>query len=591
VVVTFSFLYSSFIASTSHSIHQKASLHPRRYYIHRIHSSLRLTGRKNLLDASRLVLEMIQDHHSPNLVTINKILSTYSYIACPEDGERFFRKIRFPSLPTADSRSKNIGDVITYSAIMKGYADRGDYQSCLRLNEEMTNRQIEPNAISYTTLVMAYANARLPKNAEGVFREMIEKGIIPTITSYNALINCFLSNQLPLDAFRLFVEVTSLSLSHDKSSVEQLPSSSRSPSPSSSPFLLPDMITYSHLFRLAANRPREFEQVLETMRRHSELTSTILPPTHNHYRKLIRSYCENIKPYRAHLTMNRLLSTGLLPPSVITYSELIQSFISYGKYSQIPSLLKESRAHQVPPNHITYETIIRGLCLKGEPRLGTEYHWEMTRAGFVPSEQCLGFILRAYSDKKEPDQAENFLHELVVSKSSNENCRQPNTACYQILVTGYVSSNQPLEAERVYREMKAKGMAVERHIYNILLRGFVRLGYVTAAEKIFREMLLEHETSLPPPSGATTPTIVERVSNSRETKTAMYNILLTGYLADYAIDDMLRIVQEMRSWSPGDGAPNEESHRLLMRYYDQVSQPEKVEEVRLRMENEGVSLS
>jgi pentatricopeptide repeat protein len=271
---------------------------------------------------------------------------------------------------------------------------------------------------------------------------------------------------------------------------------------------------------------------------------------------------------------------------------LVQSFISYGECSRIGLLLDEARAQNVPPNSITYETIVRALCLKGLPDLGKQFHWEMIGEGFAPSEQCLGFIMKAYSDKKQPEQAENFLHELVASSSAT--CRQPTRACYQILLTSYTICTQPLEAERVYREMKSKEMPIERHVYSILITGYVRAGYVTEGEKIFREMLFEQG---PPSPSSTFINPTPTSSNSRETKTAMYNLLLKGYLADYAIDDMLRIFQEMRSHhsvqegSVGwvDGAPNEESYRLLTIYYTRVAQPEKAEEIILEMQNEPKS--
>jgi pentatricopeptide repeat protein len=575
-------------ASHHHRAHPSNNQPPRlspKEYLDQIHS---LIQNSKPSEAQEILSQMIAARYRPRISTINLILKSYSKKCQPEKGEKLWKEMR--------TKFQLAPDVITYTSLMSGYAALSNFQSCLRLLEEMkVVYQIQPNVYTYTTLIAAYSRAHLPQQAEAHLLEMIQNGVVPSIASYNSVLHGYVVNLQPLEAYRLFLELHQSSI------------------------LAPDRTSYSTLLKGLGekNYPEEMEHIYSLMEKASSSSSAISPPTQRMYHQLVGCYCQSSQPLLAYRCMTNLISSGTTNPSIFTYSILIQAFIQVGDYSKIDLLLEEMRGHEregkLQINEITYESIIRSLCQRQRPDLAKEYHWEMIGKGLRPSEQCLGYLLKTYSLMKQPQQGENFIHELLTC--THPSCQPPTRSCYRILVTSYCISSQPMEAERVSLELKFQERIqvgdvksrrrLEKYLYSSLIKAYVRTGYPLEAERIFREMLSEYyhhpNLSQEPTSqqhqqseeakAVTAPErdllLSNQATEAESSLTAMYNQLMKGYLAECSLDNMLRIFEEMKSRYFGqrrgvqvlEGVPDVATYHFLMRYYSRVSEPMKAEEL------------
>jgi pentatricopeptide repeat protein len=571
-----SFSLNSFSSESSPSplpskppLKSRPSIRPSpKVYLDQIHSLIQ-NGRPS--EAEEVLSQMIAAQYRPTLSTINLILKSYSKRLQPENGEKLWKEMH--------NKFQLVPDAMTYTSLMSGYAAICNFQSCLRLLEEMKVSHIRPNVYIYTTLIAAYSRAHLPQQAEAYLLEMIQNGVVPSIASYNSVIYGYIISSQPLEAYRLFLELYHSSI------------------------LSPDRVSFSTLLKglLENNHPTEIEQIYSLMEiKSKELSSTISSPTQKMYHQLIQCYCQTSQPLLAHRCMTNLISSGSMDPSIFTYSILIMKFIEIGDYSKIDILLEEMRSHErkIRINGITYEMIISSLCKKQRPDLAKKYHWEMIGKNFIPSQQCLGSFMKAYSVMKQPQQAENFLHEVITC--THTACRPPTRSCYRILITSYCISSQPMEAERVSIKLKSfQGRRLEKYLYSCLIKAYVRTGYPSEAERVFRVMLSEYQSFQDQTQQQEQESeeveeegklLNNNLTQSESSLTAMYNQLMKGYLADCSIDNMLRVFEEMKSYYPPhpdipqigsipDGFPNVSTYHYLMRYHCRVLNPMEAEKL------------
>lgn len=95
-------------------------------------------------------------------------------------------------------------DVITYSSMIKVFADAKMWQMAMDIKEDMLLANIRPNIVTWSSLISACASAGLVDRAVQVFEEMLQAGCKPNAQCCNILLYACVASCQYDRAFRFF---------------------------------------------------------------------------------------------------------------------------------------------------------------------------------------------------------------------------------------------------------------------------------------------------------------------------------------------------------------------------------------------------
>lgn len=148
----------------------------------------------------------------PNSVTFVSILKAYSSIAALDQGKLIHTQIiqsgfdsdvrigctltdmytQCGGLEDAQNVFSKLSEhsIVTWNAIIAGYAEHNNYKSARQCFEEMQQACVKPNIVTFVSLLSACSHVGLVDEGRAHFRSMREDhGIIPIIEHYNCLID------------------------------------------------------------------------------------------------------------------------------------------------------------------------------------------------------------------------------------------------------------------------------------------------------------------------------------------------------------------------------------------------------------------
>jgi len=203
---------------------------------------------------------------------------------------------------------------------------------------------------------------------------------------------------------------------------------------------------------------------------------------------------------------NEMRVDGIVPSSV-TYNALIDAQARIGKMDLVQMLLENMEKDQVKLDHITYCTIIKGFCVKGDLEkaldvfLGMQDHntagdvvifntlldgccrhvrfefadkllANMGKYAIVPTNFTLTTLVKMWGRRKQLDKAFEVIDEIPKAFGF-----QPNSKVYSCLISACLSNNQINKAFEVYRMMMQSAHAKpDNRTYTSFVSGLCRAG-------------------------------------------------------------------------------------------------------------------
>jgi pentatricopeptide repeat protein len=109
----------------------------------------------------------------------NALVDMYSKCGALEEARKVFKQ-----LP-----AKN---VVSWTALIEGYAQLGEADVVLHLYERMRARSVVPNSVTFTVLLTACSHAGLVEEGQNLFSELCTSyGLMPTLEHYSCMIDLF----------------------------------------------------------------------------------------------------------------------------------------------------------------------------------------------------------------------------------------------------------------------------------------------------------------------------------------------------------------------------------------------------------------
>ncbi|KDE06401.1 hypothetical protein MVLG_03307 [Microbotryum lychnidis-dioicae p1A1 Lamole] len=255
-----------------------------------------------------------------------------------------------------------------------------DFDSAGRIWSWIPARGLSHNVVTYTALIQGYAQRHDLEATETVYAQMRREGIQPNVWVEMERVGVYLNNKDPQHAINLFE-----TMSKDASILRELPERK-----------LPTPVWGQVIRGLLVNKLEK-----EAMAIVQRMEEAQVPFTVYHANNLLKYYA-NRKP-RADLAgvsrILRLISEKGIEADVFTYTMILQALLDAGQKDSVAKLMRIMESGKIKPTTTTYGSLIHHLANSGEPdRLAAAVDLidEMERSNVLTNEIIYTSVIQGF---------------------------------------------------------------------------------------------------------------------------------------------------------------------------------------------------
>merc|ERR1719171_111292 len=294
-------------------------------------------------------------------------------------------------------------------------------EACVRvgkpdlLTTTLASVQGQKNSISvsgahtFGSLIKAYGHAKDIDGAWRCWKEMRSRHIRPTSITIGCMVEAVACNGDIEGAYELIHQIQ-----EDDSCRDQL-----------------NAVVYCSVIKGFAHA-KKVERVWSVWQ---EMLSKGIPPVLTTYNALLDACARNGSPDRMPELVADMKKRGLMP-NIITYSTVLKGYCLRGDLSAAFAALDEmKRETPLKPDEIMYNTLLDGCAMAGLFDEGVKLLEQMQRDGIRPSNFTLSILVKLASNARKLDQAFAFVKELTMKYKF-----KPNAPVYSNLVQACTSN-------------------------------------------------------------------------------------------------------------------------------------------------------
>ncbi|ONK62400.1 uncharacterized protein A4U43_C07F3480 [Asparagus officinalis] len=275
-------------------------------------------------------------------------------------------------------------DVITYSTMIKVFADAKMLQMALNIKEDMLLADVSPNMITWSSLISACANAGLSDRAIQMFEEMLMAGCEPNAQCCNILLDACVKSCQYDRAFRFFYswKTNGIQILNATNGVAKVV-----------PFK-PTVATFNILMKACGTDYYRAKAVMEDMK------AMGLSPNHISWSILV-DICGTSQNTKGAMEAFRSMRGVGVKLDVVAYTTAIKACVENKKLKMAFSLFEEMKRYRLQPNLVTYNTLLRARRRYGsllEVQQCLSIYQEMRKAGYSANDYYLKELLEEWCE-------------------------------------------------------------------------------------------------------------------------------------------------------------------------------------------------
>jgi len=297
---------------------------------------------------------------------------------------------------------------------------------------------------TYATLIKAYGQSRQLHMAWRLWGDVTcKKGLVPSEQLYGQMIDVLVTNNHLDDALVLFEEMKATHKDHL----------------SSQGFA----VAYAMVIKGFAQRKEcaRALQCYEEMKEHNTMVGLVV------FNTLIDA-CSRVGDMDAAASLFRDM-VAECAPDLITYSTLIKGYCVRGELDEAMELFACMRRKGIQPDAIVFNSLLDGCAKKQMPVLCEQVVHDMEQAGVNPSNHSASILIKLYGRCRDLNAAFRVINEMPKKYGFH-----PNAAVYTCLMSTCITNGRMDLAMDLRKRMIEDSIWLDEKTYSTLIRGALR---------------------------------------------------------------------------------------------------------------------
>ncbi|KAH7415848.1 hypothetical protein KP509_14G063300 [Ceratopteris richardii] len=316
-------------------------------------------------------------------------------------------------------------DAVTFTSILTACASMKRVYLGEQIHDEILKQGLLSKDIALgNALVSMYAKC----SALGKARRVLEEMLVRDVISWSTLIGGYAQNGEDKQALDCYDEMQS----------DGIP---------------PNTVTFLSIIEACGNLGLTFkgEQVHEEVKRLRLLDNNIVLGT-----ALLDMYMKCGSFRKAWQVLE-----GLPTQTVVSWSAIISGYVNKGEYRKAIACFEKMQTEGVPPNQVTFASILKACGCLGDADTGRRIHHEVAQHGLLRDDVVLATALvDMYVQCGALGAAQQALSELPFR----------NVIMWNSLIAGYVARGQNRKAVACYEEMNNEGLSPNAATFACMLK-------------------------------------------------------------------------------------------------------------------------
>lgn len=358
----------------------------------------------------------------PDSLVANIVLATCVHSEQTERAEELLLEMQ------GEGGARKILDVVSFNTVIKGYAQKGEFEKALATLEQMSGHALQPNMITFNTVMDAAVRCKRPTEAWRVLKSMRDSGLSPDKYSCSILVKGLHAGSTP-EQIR-----DCLGLLQGRSQTDN------------------DNQLMDGLFQSlmeASISTKDVSLMLEVVQ---QMKKAALSPNAGAYGVLLRALVAAGEFEACQRVWQDMLSTGALP-SQPSFASVVEAYAGSDQAELCIQLYEGVRRAAGNNDHGYFTTLIRALC-------------KSRRADLA---------MRAYRDVKMKDQLSKE-HEL-------------DLATYVTLIKAHCDAGSIEDAFAIAKDIEKAGLKPDEQVLNALLTACFKEAKLDLGKRAFDELI------------------------------------------------------------------------------------------------------
>ncbi|CAI5954678.1 unnamed protein product, partial [Closterium sp. NIES-64] len=342
-----------------------------------------------------------------------------------------------------------------FALIFKEFAQRGDWIRAMRLFKYMQRQQwCAPNEYIYTIMIGIMGREGMLDRAQELFEEMPEHGVEWNVYSFTALINAYGRNGMYERSLDLLARMKREGVAANS-------------------------ITYNTVLHACAKGAMPWDALVDIF---AKMRQDGVQPDIVTFNTLLAA-CNARSLVEQSAMVFRSMVASQVPPNALSYASLVDTHRRGGQLGGVRRLFQEmSEEEGVVADVSAYNMLIDAYAWGGEYQAAQEVFNEMQQAGCIPNVATYTALLKALGSNG------SYHHVRSVFTQMKASGRKPDLATYQTLLDVFISGGFFREASRLFWDMEEDGVEVDEGAFTSLLVACGLGGLTTEATEIYRFM-------------------------------------------------------------------------------------------------------
>lgn len=366
-------------------------------------------------------------------------------------------------------------NVVSWNALIAGYADHGPGQNALKCHEQMQLEHVSPDAVTLACILKSCANMGAVGKGQEVHMEVMQKGLEKDLLVGTSLVDMYANFGSVLDAQEVFGKMAVRNVvswnvliagyaEHGPNQqaltcFEELKLQGVSPS----------AITYTCVLE-ACSKIRAFEKGQEM---HSEIITKGFERDYFVGNVLVDLYVK-----RGSLAEAQEIFDKLPARSFESWTSLITGYAEHEWSSEALRCFEQMKSEGVFLDVIVFVCVLKACGCIGAIEKGQEVHQEILKKGFEGDPFVGITLVDVYSKCNSLSEAHDVFHMLP----------DRNVVAWNALIGGYAEHGPTQVALKCYDEMQLQGVCPSIVTYVSVLKACGNMGAIEKGREIHKEL-------------------------------------------------------------------------------------------------------